>query len=1149
MTSLVKYMRALAASLLAVLLLCAPASAQTQVVAKVYVTEGTVESRLVGTTNWKPVKVGSELSVGDTVRTGDDGKVAFEFVDGTLVRLGRLSALTFQEVDSKGAPSVLQSSGKSYFFSRGARKEPSIRTPTVNAAIYGTELVIEVDKDQTTIDVLHGSIKASNSSGAESVGAGESVTARRGAPLQKTIMVRPRDAVQWMIRFPFIVTASDLAPSAEPSCDQRCVIAITAAISKAAEERATLLEEVDRFSPHLAATPRGILLRSIALWQTGDLAASERALAKLPGTLQKRDAALRHILNGFAAVQANDLDTATHHAEAAEELLPGLANTALLQSYIAQGHGAFDQALAISTSAREAHPSVAPLYDREAELLLASDKREEAAKVIASRSSQFGLSPLSETLAGFSALAEKEIEAAQSHFNNAIKADPSQSLPYLGNALVNAQSQDYGTAKENLSRAIQLDPSVAVYRSYLGKLFFEDEHSPQAIAEFDAAVALDPNDPTPYLYRSFADVAENDPIAGLSDVERSIALNEGRAVYRSSLMLDRDVAVRSAGLARTFTELGFSEAARIEAIKSITDDYSNYSAHRLLSDSYTSILEVEGYTSEQRIADLLAPLSFNLFNSLGERGSLSDYNALFDKKENRIATTLSWGSNQDHYVGNLLATGKGEEYGYLMSYTPDYAFGSHQGAFYGSSLFRGALQYEPTPNDRFILDSSWLLRDIEGAEQGDYSEDVHLGSVRLGYNHRVSTNLILLAQGEFARDSEHTSEQVVRDVDIVVPGWDENVAIPSLGDQYVSQRVYRDSLATQAIYSSHYVDSVSGIEGLYADTSRRETYDLLEIEEVPLFGPTSSSSSGDLTSGKVYEYLSLKVPRRANLTLGFDAVHLERDLSEVPPFVDGSESKGRVLPKFGLVLTPTSWLTGRAAYFENMGKTVLEDLSSLEPTLIGGINQRFNDFSGTESRNLGFGLDVKEANTIYAGAQYTRRHIIDSLGTAYDLAEFDGASITPLPPEDSGFEDSHANSDTLRGYIYSILTSKSVLTADSLYERFEETDPEIQSDESFNASIDTQRYRFGYRYFLGKHLSFLTQATYRDQQLSAEEDPEGFWLFDLGANYRFSEQHGRIFARVDNILDRDFTYVQTRGLEPQVLEGRSFIVGVHYNFW
>ena len=106
------------------------------------------------------------------------------------------------------------------------------------------------------------------------------------------------------------------------------------------------------------------------------------------------------------------------------------------------------------------------------------------------------------------------MEAARSYFDNAIKSDPSQSLAYLGNALLDAQSRDYSTAQGNLSRAIQLDPSVAVYRSYLGKLFFEDENSPKAIEEFDAAVALDPNDPTPYLYRSYAKIAENDPVAG-----------------------------------------------------------------------------------------------------------------------------------------------------------------------------------------------------------------------------------------------------------------------------------------------------------------------------------------------------------------------------------------------------------------------------------------------------------------------------------------------------------------------------------------------------------------------------------------------------------------------------------------------------------
>ena len=299
----------------------------------------------------------------------------------------------------------------------------------------------------------------------------------------------------------------------------------------------------------------------------------------------------------------------------------------------------------------------------------------------------------------------------------------------------------------------------------------------------------------------------------------------------------------------------------------------------------------------------------------------------------------------------------------------------------------------------------------------------------------------------------------------------------------------------------------------------------------------------------MYEYLSVKAPRTATLTLGGAATHLERDLREVPPFLDGSNTTNTFNPKVGLVLTPNSWATGRFAYFESTNKTVLEDLSSLEPTLVGGINQRFNDLSGTQSRNLGFGLDVKDPNFIYAGAQYTRRNITSSYGDVMDSVSYNGETTTVLPPVSYGFSESHANADILRSYIYTILTSQSVLTADSLYERFSETDEEILADPNYNTALSTQRYRFGYRYFIGKHFSVLSQATYRDQELNQTDDPCGFWLFDLGVNYRFSEQHGRFFARVDNILDRNFTYDQFRGIEPEVLQGRSFIVGINYNFF
>ncbi|MEY4669647.1 MAG: hypothetical protein RL518_2346 [Pseudomonadota bacterium] len=1125
-----------------------PAWGEGQPVAKVYLAEGSVEVRRHSATAWSPLATGDPLNEGDTVRTGGDGQAAFKFVDGALVRIGRLSALTFNSVGDATRPEMTQHKGRAFFFSRGSRTEPSIKTPYATAAIYGTELIVDVSDDQTRFDVLHGSIKASNSKGEESGTAGESITARKGLSLTKTILVKPADAVQWMIRFPFIVTTHDLVPAPDSTCSSRCVEQLTQAITHAGNG-STLYAQLQGLPREVQSLPRTQILTAIALWQVGDTSAAKSILSRLGTSLSDRDNALRLLLLGFSALQANDLHAAQAHLEQAESKLPGLANAALLHSYIAQGSGALDDAIDITTTARERFPTEPIFLDRSSELLLSADRYEEATNLIEQRSARFGSGSMSTTLAGFAALANKEYERAQDLFESATRQDPSQSLPYLGSSLISAHNRDYSTAKDKLSQAVQLDPSVSVYRSYLGKLFFEDEQSPRALQEFDAAVAMDPNDPTPYLYRSYAKVAENDPIGGLRDVEASIARNEGRAVYRSSLLLDRDLGVRSAGLARTFNELGFSEAARVEAIKSITDDYTNFSAHRLLGDSYQSIMDTEANLSEKRIADLLAPLSFNLFNSVGEFPTLGDYNALFDKKETRRAIESTWNSNHDQISGSLLAVGRGDEYGYLLNYRPYYANGSRNGSYFGDNLFRGALQYEPNPEDRFIIDTTFKLRELNGSESGDYSEDAHLGSARLGYHHRFATNLKFLMQGEYARDSERTSEYTGRLVGVDVPGEPNEFDTEAYLNESAKQRVARSSLSNQLIYTSHYLDSVSGVDGMYVDSSRREDSPVDGMEYFPPPQSLISSSAGNLTSGEVYEYLSLKAPRYATLTLGVSANHLERDLTEVPPFLDGTDTINKVDPKIGLVLTPSSWITGRFAYFETTNKTVLEDLSSLEPTLVGGINQRFNDLSGAQSRNLGFGLDLKDPNFMYVGAQYTRRHIIDSFGEVQNILSYDGESTVQLPSRSYGLQDSHADSDILRGYVYTVLTDTSVLTADSLYERFSETDDALLNNTDIDAAISTQRYRFGYRYFIGKHFSVSTQATYRDQQLLHTDDPNGFWLFDLGTSYRFSEQHGRIFARIDNLLDRDFTYDQSRGIEPEVLQGRSFVVGITYNFF
>jgi len=1117
------------------------------VVAAPYSVSGTVLVRKSGQSSWNEVRIGTSFKVGDTVRTGEDGSVAFKFVDGTLVRLGRTSAITFSFVLPSGAPVVSHQQGKAYFFSRGAANEPEIRTPLVNAAIYGTELVVDIGAKETTIDVLHGAVRASNSLGAANIAAGERVLARKNAPLERSILVRPADSVQWMLRFPFVLNRNDLVGPSDKDCSQSCASSINEILAAGVKNESVLSALGRGQSNDLSKSPRGAALKAIGFWRVGDLTSARSAVKAIPDSADNTSLSLRHVLRGFDLLTSGDAKSARDELNLALKSNPESINAKLLESYILQSEGDLDQAGEVISETRSKHEDVAELYDREAELLLSSDEAKDAKKLLAERSSKFGSSPLSETLQGFAALDRKDYEEAGAHFDKAIASNNGEGLAYLGQSLLKARDRNYDDARESLSKAVQLEPANAAYRSYLGKLFFEDQNTPKSLEEFQAAIALDPHDPSPYLYRSFAHVANNDPVSALRDVESSIALNDGRAVYRSSLLVDRDLAVRSAGLSRVFTELGFTEAARIEAIKSINEDYSNFSAHRLLGDSYQSIIDAEASLSERRMADLMAPLSFNLFNSLGESATLGDYNALFDKKETRQAVRVDWNSNRDQIGGEILAVGKSDNFGYFTSYQPYYMSGSRHKAFSGSNTFRGAFQWEPTVDDRFILDNSITTIDSKDPDFRDTSEDVTYGYSRLGYNRRISSSLRWLTQAEYGRDRSNYRTDDLRSVGVLVPGSEDPLAADTAVHADTRDRVTRTSLSSQLLYSSKHLDSVTGVEGTYVDSSRREDSTALgfpDYPEYPVSGSLRSSSGSALTSGHAYEYLSFKLPRTANLTLGVAGTSVEQELTQVPPYASGTHLDTAITPKTGLVLTPTNWLTARAAWFESLNrKAVLEDLSSLEPTLVGGINQRYNDLSGAFSRNLGFGLDLKESNTLYGGAQWVHRSVREAIGQVDDLAAYDGENFNSLSPASSGTYDSYSESDLLRGYIYSVLAPQTVLNADSIGQIYND------KDQYFPGTVNTQRHRIGVKHFIGKHLSLGVQATYRDQTSSFMADPQGFWLLDAGVSYRFAEQHGRIFARVDNILDRDFNYDQSVGLEAPILQGRSFVVGVAYNFW
>ena len=161
-----------------------------------------------------------------------------------------------------------------------------------------------------------------------------------------------------------------------------------------------------------------------------------------------------------------------------------------------------------------------------------------------------------------------------------------------------------------LEIAVSLDPDNSLIRSYLGKAYYEETRDKLATDQFDMAKKLDPSDPTPYFYDAIEKQTTNRPVEALHDLQKAIELNDNRAVYRSRMLLDADLAARSASLARIYTDLGFQQRALVEGWKSVNTDPADFSGHRFLADTYSALPRHEiARVSELLQSQLLQPLN------------------------------------------------------------------------------------------------------------------------------------------------------------------------------------------------------------------------------------------------------------------------------------------------------------------------------------------------------------------------------------------------------------------------------------------------------------------------------------------------------------------------------------------------------------
>ena len=153
---------------------------------------------------WRPAALNEQLCPGDVIHVGERSRAEVTVVNQPNVRLDQNTALHLPGDDQPLVVKLLY--GAAYFFSRYPRVL-TVETPFIDAAVEGTEFLVQVEAERTLIVVFEGRIRASNPQGELAIASGEAVSAEAGRAPAPYLIVRPRDAVQWTLFYPAILPA------------------------------------------------------------------------------------------------------------------------------------------------------------------------------------------------------------------------------------------------------------------------------------------------------------------------------------------------------------------------------------------------------------------------------------------------------------------------------------------------------------------------------------------------------------------------------------------------------------------------------------------------------------------------------------------------------------------------------------------------------------------------------------------------------------------------------------------------------------------------------------------------------------------------------------------------------------------------------
>ncbi|CAI8875903.1 TonB-dependent receptor domain-containing protein [Methylocaldum szegediense] len=1062
--------------------------------------QGQVEIQPSGKPSWTPVEAEQVFCPGDKIRTMIRSRASLLLPNQTYISLDQDTTVVFSKVKAE-EPSWLELlTGALYARSR-TPKPLDIRTPFINAAIKGTEFLIKAGPQGAQVTVFEGEVETSNAAGRIVLKDGQTAVAARDEAPHLALEMRPEDSVQWALYFPPLVDYTALqARTRDPD--------IAEGIRRYADgDVAGALAVLDKV-PEASRDADFAALYAGLLLSVGRVDEAEPLLAMYMG--EKTPAPI-DALRSVIALARNQKSEALRLANAAVQTDPASASGWMAQSYARQADFDLEGALESIDHAARLDSNDALVQARRAELLAGLGRWSEARKAAENAVRINPRHPRAHVVLGFVELMDGDTSEALASFRKGTELDSADPLARFGTgmALVRRGELKEGTAA--IETAASLDPSDALIRSYLGKAYYEQKRNAVAEKQFDLAKSFDPKDPTPWFYEAIKKQTENRPVEAFKELQRAIELNDNRAVYRSKLALDDDLAARSAALGRIYTDLGFGQRAVVEGWRSLSVEPGNYSAHRLLADTYSSLPRHEiARASEVLQSQLLQPINTTPIQPhLAEarllipdgagpsRLSFNEFNPMFTRDRFSFQASGIAGSN-DTFGEELVHSGLWDKFSYSL----------------------GQFHYETNG----FRKNNDLRQDIYNVfAQGMVSPDL---SIQAEYRHRHLEHGDLLFNGDLLKAFDDSFRREVT-TDSVRAGLRYS---PTVNSDLILSAMYLDTVRNlqQRPVLSPFIPPVDysdimdqrGFIGEAQFIYRRDRFDLIlgagrrdiSADFSADFGFSRPRIAYDIRHTNAYLYSHIRFPGTMTWTLG-----VSYDSSHNQWYVDYNQ----LSPKLGLIweFTPDTIL--RVAAFRTFDRGIEED-ATIEPTQVAGFNQFFDGYAATDARRYGVGLDHKFSSNLMVGLEASLRDV-----------------MTPVVSEaklDAESEISKQEEMLYRAYGYWAINDSFAASLEYQFDIFSIDKLTIYQNHLAPLSLS---------YFHPSGLSSTVTVTYVNQQAyeGKDESKKGhddnqFALLDFSLKYRLPYRYGTAGFVVKNLLNQrfDFWGQNARGLRTGRLE-------------